>query len=102
MSMSYLPADLERAIARTKSYIGPAIAVFLLYNLLWIPGFVFNIVYLAEARRTSQTAGQPVSGIGCLWALLFYGLLIPILLIIGGVIAFVIAKRFGSVTPTGS
>jgi hypothetical protein len=93
MSTSYLPSDLERAIARTKSYIGAAIAVLLLYNLFWLPGFIVNIAYLSEARRMGKVAGQPVSGIGCLWLMLFYGIVIPILAIVGAVIAYVVANR---------
>ena len=99
MSISYSPADLERAIARTKSYIGAAIAVFLLYYLFWLPGFVVNIAYLAEARRMRRITGQPASGVGCLWALLFYGLLIPIIAIIIGVIVVVAMNRMRTNTP---
>jgi len=96
---NYIPSDFERAIARTKSYVGPAIAVFLLYSLFWLPGFVANIAYLGEARRMGQTAGQPASGAGCLWLTLLYGIMIPILAIVGAVIAYVVANRVAGGSP---
>ena len=96
---NYIPSDFERAIARTKSYIGAAIAVFLLYGLFWLPGFVANIAYLAEARRMKQIAGQPVSGAGCLWLTLLYGIVLPILAIIGAVITYIVANRVASAVP---
>ena len=99
MSISFSPADLERTIARTKSYVGAAIAVFLLYNLFWLPGFITNIAYLAEARRMGRTAGQPASGVGCLWALFFYGLLLPIIGIIVTVIVAVTMNRLRTASP---
>ena len=90
---NYAPSEFERAIARTKSYIGAAMAVFVLYSLFWLPGFVANIAFLSEARRMRLMAGQPISGVGCLWLTLLYGIFIPILAIIGAIIAYTVAAR---------
>lgn len=74
--------DLERALARTKSYIGPAVLVFFLYALLYIPGLIINRMYLTEAQEMEQIAGRKLPGTGCLTTLLWLGILPAALLII--------------------
>ncbi len=62
--------EIERGIARSKSYVGSAVVVFFLYLLFYIPGLVVNILYLRDAYQTHQVGGQMTPGTGCLIALL--------------------------------
>ena len=56
-------------------YTGNAWVCVGLYAAMWIPGFIMNIVYLAQARRAQRETGQQVFGMGCLWATLIVGIL---------------------------
>lgn len=85
--------DFEKAIARQKSYIGPAILVLFLYWLFFIPGLIANLLYLQDAKKTSKIAGEKPSGYGCLIALLIYSLL-PFI----GLILLILVFTGGSVT----
>lgn len=78
-----LPArgDLERALARSKSYIAPAVLVGYLYTLGYVPGLIVNILYMNEAKHMEQVAGEKLPGTGCLATLMWAGLLVA-----GGVI----------------
>ena len=71
--MTDLP-ELEKAIARQKSYIGPAIITFIVYWLFYLPGLIVNLLYLSDAKKTAKIAGQKPSGYGCLVVLLVIGL----------------------------
>jgi hypothetical protein len=59
------------AAARAKSYTGPAILVLVLYLLLWLPGFIANILYYSDAKQTQRVAGYPLPGTGCLAVMLW-------------------------------
>ena len=74
------------AIART--YTTPAVITLILYFVLWLPGLIANVVYLSSARRTQRLTGRAPEGKGCLTALLWVYLWIPLLLVvvIGGAI----------------
>lgn len=61
---------------QNQSFTGKAVAAFLLYWLGYIPGLIFNIMFLMEARRVEAETGRTPSGYGCLWATLI-GSLIP-------------------------
>lgn len=61
---------------QNQSFTGKAVAAFLLYWLGYIPGLIFNIMFLMEARRVETETGRTPSGYGCLWATLI-GSLIP-------------------------
>jgi len=74
--------DFEKSLARQKSYIGPAIVTFILTLLFWIPGLIANILYLREARKVQSRAGQKLTGVGCLWALLMLNTIIPFAIVI--------------------
>ena len=50
--------ETERAIAKEKSYVGPAIMAFLLYWFFYWPGLVANVLYLAGAWKTAKIAGK--------------------------------------------
>ncbi len=65
-------ADAERIAAKNKSYTGAAVLVFLLYWLFWIPGFIVNVIYYNEAKRTQRVAGQSPAGMGCLTFMLIF------------------------------
>ena len=66
--------DMEKAIARQKSYIGPAILTFFVYWLFYLPGLIVNLLYLKDANRTARVAGQKPSGYGCLIVLFILGI----------------------------
>ena len=72
--------DFEKAIARQKSYIGPAFLVLFLYWLFFIPGLIANILYLQDARKNAKIAGEKPSGYGCLIALLAW-CIVPLILL---------------------
>jgi len=63
-------SEMERAMARSKSYVSSAIITLIAYAVFWLPGVIFNIMYLNEARRNQKIAGQSLPGVGCLWILL--------------------------------
>lgn len=72
--------DMQKAMATTKSYVGAAIVTFVAYLFFWIPGIIFNIMYINDAKRMQKIAGRSLPGTGCLWILLFINLIIPALL----------------------
>jgi hypothetical protein len=77
-----LGTDLAVALAAQKSFTGKAFLVWFLYWLLWLPGFVMNLVFLSEARGVERLTGQPPPGKGCLVTLLVVHVLLPLFLII--------------------
>ena len=66
-------SDFEKAMARQKSYIGPAVITFILYGLFYIPGLIVNLLYMKDARRIAEIAGQKPSGYSCLKVLFILG-----------------------------
>jgi hypothetical protein len=70
-----IPSEMERAIARQKSYVGASVVTFLVYWLFYLPGLIVNLMYLSDANKTSDLAGQKPSGYGCLVFMLILGLL---------------------------
>ena len=74
-------SDTDRAIARSKGYVGAAIIVFILYWFFYLPGLIFNLMYLSEADRTATMAGKKPSGYGCLLVMFIVGAL-PLILFI--------------------
>ena len=73
--------DMERAIARQKSYVTAAVITFVVYWFFYFPGLIVNLLYLADARKTAKVAGTAPAGLGCLWMMLILGLL-PLILIV--------------------
>lgn len=67
-------SNVERALARSKSFTGKAVATLVLYIVLWFPGLVANVLFLNEAKRTQEIAGQSLPGVGCLTWLLWLNL----------------------------
>lgn len=73
--------NLERAIARSKSFTGKAVATLVLYVVLWLPGLIANVLFLNEAKQAQRIAGQSLPGVACLtW--LFWLNLVGCLLVI--------------------
>ena len=66
--------DTERSAARMQSYTGKAILVLVLYLVLWLPGFIANILFHSEARRMEKKAGEGLPGTGCLAPMLYLNL----------------------------
>lgn len=62
--------NMRQAMAQNKSYVTPAIITFVAYIFFWLPGLIFNIMYLQDARKNAQIAGESLPGTGCLWILL--------------------------------
>lgn len=76
--------DLEayrRIGAAQRSFTTPAIITLVLYLVLWIPGFIANIVYWREANNVQRLMGHAPEGKGCLLAMLWVFTIIPLLLI---------------------
>jgi hypothetical protein len=92
--MSNLPPyDLDRALARQHSYTFACVVVMVLYCFLWFPGLVANYLYLEDARRMEDRAGEPLPGVGGLrlmWALTGWlaGLVVAFVLFV--VVAFLL------------
>lgn len=53
-------------MARLKSYTGACVIVILLYCFLFVPGLVANWLYLEDARRMEDIAGEPLPGVSTL------------------------------------
>ena len=82
--------DLEKALARQKSYVGPAILTFFLYVFFFIPGLIANLLYFKDARAKARIAGKKPTGYYALVVLLcwaafpFIAFAIVLLAILGG------------------
>lgn len=63
---------------RNMSFTGKAVIAFLLYFLGYIPGLIFNVMFLNEANNVGKEIGRTPEGTGCLWATLI-GSLVPLL-----------------------
>lgn len=66
---------MQRALAAQKSYVGSAVVVFVLYWVCYLPGLIFNIMWLQEAAKTRRITGTAPGGMGCLQVMLLVGLL---------------------------
>jgi len=75
-------SDVERALARSKSFTGKAVATLVLYIVMWFPGLVANVLFLNEAKKAEQAAGQSLPGVGCLTFLLWFNILGSLLTIV--------------------
>jgi hypothetical protein len=61
---------------QNQSFTTRAVIAFLLYWVGYVPGLIFNIMFLMEAQRVQRETGRTPSGYGCLWATLI-GSLVP-------------------------
>ena len=62
-----------------ENYTRYAVLALVLYFALWVPGFLFNTVYLARALGERRETGKSPEGFGCLIALIIAGLGVPVL-----------------------
>lgn len=62
------------------SFTNKAVLTFFLYWLAYIPGLIFNIMYLNEANNIKKETGRTPEGMGCLWATLI-GSFVPVLFV---------------------
>ena len=67
---------------QNQSFTNKAVIAFLLYWLGYVPGLIFNVMFLIEAHRVEGETGRTPSGYGCLWATLI-GSLLPAALFVG-------------------
>lgn len=75
--------EVRKAIASTKSYVGPAFLTWLLYYVgFYIVGLIINICYLSSASKLHRKTGVSPSGSGCLVFLLITHFILPLLAII--------------------
>lgn len=74
-SVPMTPDEAKRLAAQMKSYVGPAVLVFFLYWIFWLPGFIVNWVFYREAKEMQRIAGQGLPGTGCLAVMLCLNLL---------------------------
>jgi hypothetical protein len=60
-----------------------------LYFVLWLPGLIANIVYGLNARRDERLIGRAPDGKGCLVAMLWVFVVLPVVagLLVGVVLA---------------
>jgi hypothetical protein len=75
-------APVQQVYYRNMSFTGKAVVAFLLYWVGYIPGLIFNIMFLNEANNVKKETGRTPEGMGCLWATLISSLL-PALAIVG-------------------
>lgn len=92
------PSDALVAAAQMKDFTSSAILTFFLYLLLFVPGLIFNIMYLREAERIRKLAGRAPTGMGCLQILFVVNL--SILMIV--FIVFCVLPLFGAALVGGS
>lgn len=78
----YREQELKRALASQKSYVTPALITFVLYCVFYIPGLIFNIIFLNEAEKTARIAGEKPSGMGCLQVMLYIQALVVVLFLL--------------------
>ncbi len=89
-------SEMELASIRQKSYVGPAIIVFVLYLVGYIPGLVANVLYYNEAKKNEELVGEKLYGSNILRSFLYVFFWIPVpLLLIFGILAIIGLKFFG-------
>jgi len=74
--------DFRRFGAATRSYTTPAIITLVLYFVMWLPGFIANVVYWREATNIERISGRSPEGKGCLTVMLWVFSIIPFLFVL--------------------
>ena len=74
--------EARRVAASMKSDVGPAILVFCLYLLFYLPGLVANIAYLSDAKKMQRLAGRGLPGTGILEAELILAIVFGVFLVL--------------------
>lgn len=67
--------EMNRLLASQKSFVGAALAVFLLYWVCYFPGLIFNYIWIKDAQRVKKVAGRAPAGLGCLYIMFIAGLI---------------------------
>ena len=83
-SPSYFEA--RRVAAQMKSYTGPAILIFILYWLFYLPGLIANYIYYREAKHMERVAGHGLPGVGCLALMLWLNIASFAAILIAGIL----------------
>lgn len=68
----------RRAAAAGRSYVTPALITLGLYFVLWLPGLIANLIYLAAAGADKRASGEVPQGRGCLFALFGWFVVLPL------------------------
>jgi hypothetical protein len=77
-----LGGELAYAMHANKSFTGKAFLTLLMYYIgFWLVGFIMNIIFLSEAKRTQAITQMSPPGKGCLVALLVFHLIVPLLIL---------------------
>jgi len=66
-----------------KSFISYAVICMLLYLLCWPLSLILNIMWYVEAKALENETGREPDGKGCLFVMLFVGVIILALIVIG-------------------
>ena len=69
-----------------KSFISYAVICMLLYLLCWPLSLILNIMWFAEAKAVENEIGREPDGKGCLFVMLFVGVVFLALIIVGIVV----------------
>lgn len=72
--MSYEIKQPPGAEGAQRSFIWAAMAVFVLYVIAYIPGLIFNYMWMREAEKLKRTTGEAPPGYGCLITMFVVGL----------------------------
>lgn len=86
---------IEKAVARSKSYVSASIIIFFLYGLLWLPGLIANWMYLQDAHKMERLAGEPLPGVGCLTIMFWSNVMLTVLAIIAGCVVLALSVAGG-------
>jgi len=72
-----------RSVGQLESFTTKAVAVLVLYWVLWLPGFIANLVFWRQARRQEAIAGRKLGGTGCLTLMLWLNIAVVAVAVIG-------------------
>lgn len=64
-----------------KDFIVESIVTLILYWLFWFPGLIANIFFLNSANQQRRVVGEGSSGYVCLWILLIFNVVVPIIMV---------------------
>lgn len=84
----YRPPSVDPRVvaAQQKSYTLQAVLTLVLYFVMWVPGFIANVLFYQEAKKDEALAGQSLPGVGCLRIMFFVGIAGLVLSLLGVVL----------------
>jgi len=77
----------KRSAARMQSFTTKAVAVLVLYWVLYLPGLIANVIFYREAKRMEHIADADIPGTGCLATMLWSNI---VLIVLGVAIAILL------------